>query len=158
MFVVDSRLRVTVIANSTSSADIGTHPDRIFRLSSSLNNDVCSLTNADTQHVRLVGLDGHKVVGDDFHLHAVNGKALEALAADIHNAKQVFLSFAEPELGILRWFAIGRVGGRIGTVAVVWHAAVDEVVVGEGLGRGRGKSNNTFDNLLVVGMIPIRLV
>lgn len=137
MLVVHSRLCIAIVAHCTSGTDIRTHPNRIGRLSSSLNNDICSLTDANTQHIRLVGLDGHKVVCDDFHLHAVNGKALEALTADIHNAQKVFLPLAETKLGILRRFAICRFGGGIGAVAVVGHAAVDEVVVGEGLGRWR---------------------
>lgn len=157
MLIVHSGLGITVVANSTSRTDIRAHPDRIFRVASSLNNDICSLANTNAQHVRLVGLDGYKVVGDDFHLHAIDGKALETLAADIHNAKQMFFAFTETELGIFGRFTVGRFGGRVRTGAVVWHAAVDQVVVGEGLGRGSGKSDNAFHDFLVVGMIPIGL-
>lgn len=102
-----------------------------------------------------VRLDGDEVVGDDGHVVAVNGEALDTFGASVDQAETMNLASGELELGHASisgagGFVTGSNGG-----AVKVHLAVDEIVVGPHRGsvsRGEG----LLHKRKVRGVIPVR--
>ena len=83
VFVVDGRQSMRLIGKIAIGAEIGAHPVGGRRRSHGLHNDIATLTDAEGHDIGSVRLDRHKVVGNDCHIVAVDGEALNTLSAAV---------------------------------------------------------------------------
>ena len=82
-FIVDGSQSVGLIGKIAIGAEIGAHPISGRRGSNALHNDIAALTDAEGHDVGGVRLDGHKVVGNDCHIVAIDGEALNAFSTAV---------------------------------------------------------------------------
>ena len=123
-----------MIGSITGRTKIRTHPNSRIWWAGSRHDNIGTLANPESNHVSNVWLDGHKVVGNNRHIKAVNSETLNTLSAAIDKPQSMLLSGLELELGKagIRRALLGFVG-ELGAVEA--HLAVDQVAVGK---RGSG--------------------
>ena len=138
----------------TGRTEIRTHPDSRIGWAGSRHDNISTLTNPESNHIRNVWLHRHKVVGNNRHIKAVNSKTLNTLSATVDKPQSMFLSGSELELGKagIRRALLGFIGELS---AVEAHLAVDQVAVGKrGKWTGR-RGHHSLDNLFVGLVIPV---
>lgn len=82
-FVVDCCEGVGLFGQGAGGAVVGAHPDRGVGGAGGFDDDVCSLADAQGDHVGGVGFYRDEVVGYDGHLQAIDGEALKAFGAGV---------------------------------------------------------------------------
>ena len=141
-----------LIGKVASGAEVSAHPVGGFWCPNGLHNNITTLTDTESHDVGGVRLDGHEVVGNDSHIVAVDGEALDAFSTAVDEPQTVFLPGVELEFG--KTGIRGAVNRGIGDQrAIVVHLAVDEVVVGEGWRLTH--SHDLLNNLKVLGVIVV---
>lgn len=138
----------------TRGALVKSHPDSLVGVVTTLNDDLSTLADSQSDHVSLVRLNGDEVIGDDGHVVAIDTEEEDSFGTVVDQTEQVLLASLELESGKV------AVGGAsfLGLVAWVAGLAVDEHVVG-GRREDRSFSGGVVDLLkkvLVVIMEPIR--
>lgn len=83
VFVVDGSQSVGLIGQIAIRAEIGTHPVYGRGCSDGLHDDIAALTDTKRHDVGGVRLDGHKIVGNDCHVVAVDSEALNTFSAGV---------------------------------------------------------------------------
>ena len=83
IFVIDGSQGVGLIGKIAMGAQVGAHPVGGRGRPNTLHNNVATLPDAKSHDVGRVRLDGHEVVGDDCHVVAVNGEALNTLSTTV---------------------------------------------------------------------------
>lgn len=95
-----------------------------------MDDDVCSLSDSKCDNLRIVRLDGNKVIGDNGHIVTVNRELLDAFCASIDESQTVGLTGCEVERGNAR---IGHarcgVPSRSSNRTVEVVTALNEIVV-----------------------------
>jgi hypothetical protein len=133
MLVIDSgnsfrRNAIVRTTASEASTQIGSHPIGVTLLSDTLNNDIASLADTESNDVGGIWNDGNEIVGNDAEVVAVNGKLLDTLGRRVDQPETMFLARLEAELGDT---SIGH-AWKSGVLARVVHLSVDQVVVRDG--------------------------
>ena len=97
-FVIDGGQGVRVVGSIASRTEIGAHPDGRVGWTCSRHNDIGTLTNTESDHSGGVWLDGHKIVGNNCHVEAINRETLNAFGAAVDEPESVPLAGLELEL------------------------------------------------------------
>lgn len=137
----------------TGGTFVESHPHSLVGVVTTLNDDLSTLADSESDHVSLVRLHGNKVVSDDSHVVAIDTEEKDSLGAVVDQTEQVLLASFELES---RKVAVGC-ASLLGLVAGVAGLAVDEHVVGSRR-ENRSFSGSVVDLLeevLVVIVEPI---
>ena len=141
-----------LVGEITVGTKIRAHPVGRVGFPDTVDDDVASLADAEGDDVGSIRFDWHEIIGDDGHVMAVDGEALDTFGTAVDQPEAVLLSGVELELGDA---SVGRAGLAAGDEgAVVVHLPVDEIVVGEWR-CASGGLHDLFDDFEVFGMIPV---
>ena len=98
IFVIDGSQSVGVMGGITRGTEIRPHPNGRVGWACSRHNDIGTLTNTESDHSGGVWLDGHKIVGNNCHVEAINRETLNAFGAAVDEPESVPLAGLELEL------------------------------------------------------------
>lgn len=151
--VVYRRVGVALAGEAAGLGYVAAHPVGVGRRVGG-DEDVCPLADAQRHHLGVVGLHGHKVVGDDGHGVPVDGEALQRLAARVDEAQAVRLAARKLEacdagVAVARRLVAGRQFGAVKVCLAVDHVGVGPDGAAVGLHR-------LLDQGVVVAVVPVR--
>ena len=154
VFVIDSGQGVRMMRSIASRTEVRTHPNRRVGWAGSRHDDIATLANTESDHVCSIWLDGHKIVGNDCHIEAINGETLNAFGAAVDEPKSVLLAGLK-----LEFSKTGVRGALLSFIcefcAIEAHLAVNQVRVRERTSRVRRRGHELLNDLFVWFVIPV---
>ena len=99
VFVVYSGQSVRLTGSIANRRKIRPHPVGRVRCAGSRHDNITTLTHAESDHVGCVWHDGHKIVGNNCHIVAIDGKILNTFSASVDEPKSVCLAGLKLEFG-----------------------------------------------------------
>ena len=115
-----------MLSGRTPRTDIGSHPISTASITSTLNQEIQPLTNAQSDKIRSVRYNGNEVVGDDGEVVAVDREVHDGFRTRVDHSQEMSLFGLEGELGeTCEWRAVMRFRVERQQATVVVHLAVD---------------------------------